>query len=125
MNRFRAVTVAAVSVSVSGLALVGAIAPASAANADVGEIIVHQLNAEGQTVCAQSYIVANLLAPETITDDLCQGTETIEETNLTLEPVEVIIGDPEDYWLQSGQTASYPGVYARVGSFVNWFDGGA
>jgi hypothetical protein len=81
----------------SALTLAGALVMTPAASADVGDVLVQQMDASGQTVCTQDYVVANLTAPETITDQTCPDATTAKITNDTLEPINITNGpsDPE------------------------------
>jgi len=68
---------------------------AGTASADVGDVVVRQMDASGHTVCTQNYVVANL-TPNTIADNVCSGAVTATVTNDTLEPINVMAAaDPE------------------------------
>ena len=72
-------------------AAVGLLLPmlAGTASADVGDFLVQQQAANGQTVCDQDYVVANVTSPETIKDPVCSGATSATITNGTLEPITV------------------------------------
>jgi hypothetical protein len=92
VNRIRVTALAALPAV--ALALTSALIAAPAASADVGDILVQQVNASGQTVCTQDYVVANL-SPETISDQTCAAATTAEVTNDTLESITVsTVSDP-------------------------------
>jgi hypothetical protein len=91
VNRIRIAALAAVP----ALTLAGALTLAPSASADVGDVLVQQMNASGQEVCTQDYVAANL-TEETISDQACVDAATAAITNDTLEPITVsITSDPQ------------------------------
>ncbi|MCM2425094.1 hypothetical protein [Streptomyces sp. RKAG337] len=76
---------AAIGTTATALLLCGL--SSGTAQADVGDVLIRQLDANGQTVCIHDYLVANLLDQASVTDPICPGATRERITNATLQPI--------------------------------------
>ncbi|MFI8770368.1 hypothetical protein ACN9M0_39460 [Streptomyces sp. R-07] len=65
---------------------------AGTAQANVGNVLIQQYDAAGNTVCTQDLLDLNPLAPYSVTDPICPNVVSERITNLTVEPITDTVG---------------------------------